>query len=269
MAGIHRGCGLPHANPVDVRRLGQGAGGAMDRSPALARHWRRMAADGPGGIDAARSRRAGASRQLVRGRRLRTLEGGTAAARSRGGSGQRQPRHAGDGRSRLAVDGKRLQCLSGISTAARRGRRVQRQVHDQPDGAARRLGRNASRTHASDLSEFLSPGSALAVLRPSIGAGCLGKDQSMADAATTPPVDQTVLAEALAGLSQACKTLPPKLFYDEEGCRLFRLITELPEYYLTRTERGLLETAAPSVAAAMLPGALLVEYGARDEDKAE
>jgi len=91
----------------------------------------------------------------------------------------------------------------------------------------------------------------------------------MADAATTPSIDQTVLAEALAGLSQACKTLPPKLFYDEEGCRLFRRITELPEYYLTRTERGLLETAAPSVAAAMPAGALLVEYGASDEDKAE
>ena len=83
------------------------------------------------------------------------------------------------------------------------------------------------------------------------------------------PLDQAVLAEALAGLSRAQKTLPPKLFYDEAGCRLFQRITELPEYYLTRTERGLLETIASSVAAAMQPGALLVEYGAGDESKAE
>jgi L-histidine N-alpha-methyltransferase len=91
----------------------------------------------------------------------------------------------------------------------------------------------------------------------------------MADAVMMPSVDQAVLAEALAGLSQARKTLPPKLFYDEAGCRLFQRITELPEYYLTRTELGLLETVAPSVAAAMRPGALLVEYGAGDESKAE
>jgi len=36
------------------------------------------------------------------------------------------------------------------------------------------------------------------------------------------------------------KTLPPWIFYDDEGSRLFEAITELPEYYLTRTERGLL-----------------------------
>src|SRR5437667_12882554 len=47
---------------------------------------------------------------------------------------------------------------------------------------------------------------------------------------------------ALAGLLAPRKTLPPSLFYDEEGCRLFYRITELPEYYLTRTEFRLLET---------------------------
>ena len=45
---------------------------------------------------------------------------------------------------------------------------------------------------------------------------------------------------ALSGLLQPRKTLPAKLFYDEEGCRLFGRITELPEYYLTRTEHALL-----------------------------
>ena len=35
--------------------------------------------------------------------------------------------------------------------------------------------------------------------------------------------------------------MPPWLFYDEQGSQLFERITELPEYYPTRTERALLE----------------------------
>lgn len=73
---------------------------------------------------------------------------------------------------------------------------------------------------------------------------------------------------ALAGLLQPRKTLPAKLFYDEAGCRLFARITELPEYYLTRTERSLLETVAPQVAAMLRRPVTLVEYGASDEAKA-
>jgi L-histidine Nalpha-methyltransferase len=79
-----------------------------------------------------------------------------------------------------------------------------------------------------------------------------------------------VVAEtALGGLLAPRKTLPPSLFYDEEGCRLFYEITKLPEYYLTRTEFRLLETIAPEVAALLPTGATLVEYGASDETKAE
>jgi L-histidine N-alpha-methyltransferase len=89
------------------------------------------------------------------------------------------------------------------------------------------------------------------------------------DCAITGFMRQDVVAAALAGLLNPQKTLPPKLFYDEEGSRLFRRITELPEYYLTRTELGLLETLIPEVTAAMPAGAVLVEYGASDESKAE
>jgi L-histidine N-alpha-methyltransferase len=74
---------------------------------------------------------------------------------------------------------------------------------------------------------------------------------------------------ALEALLAPRKTLPPSLFYDEEGCRLFYEITKLPEYYLTRTEFRLLETIAPEVAALLPVGATLVEYGASDETKAE
>lgn len=78
-----------------------------------------------------------------------------------------------------------------------------------------------------------------------------------------------VIQEVLPGLLQPNKTLPSKFFYDAEGCRLFRMITELPEYYLTRTELALLATAAPAVACALQTGSVLVEYGASDETKAE
>jgi L-histidine Nalpha-methyltransferase len=79
----------------------------------------------------------------------------------------------------------------------------------------------------------------------------------------------SVADAALSGLLQPQKTLPAKLFYDEEGCRLFGQITELPEYYLTRTEHALLADVAPRVATMVRGPAVLVEYGASDETKAE
>jgi len=75
-----------------------------------------------------------------------------------------------------------------------------------------------------------------------------------------------ISAEALAGLSNPRKTLPPKLFYDDEGCRLFGEITRLPEYYVTRAEHALLKQVAPQIQAPA--GVALVEYGASDETKA-
>jgi dimethylhistidine N-methyltransferase len=79
----------------------------------------------------------------------------------------------------------------------------------------------------------------------------------------------SVADAALSGLVQPQKTLPAKLFYDEAGCRLFSRITELPEYYLTRTELALLADVAPRAAASVGGPAVLVEYGASDERKAE
>ena len=81
--------------------------------------------------------------------------------------------------------------------------------------------------------------------------------------------DATLVSLALQGLSGRPKTLPAKLFYDEQGCRLFYRITELPEYYLTRTELALLQRFAEDIAAMVEAPAALVEYGASDETKAE
>jgi dimethylhistidine N-methyltransferase len=52
------------------------------------------------------------------------------------------------------------------------------------------------------------------------------------EAASTP-----IGAEVYRGLTALPKKLSPWLFYDTRGSELFEAITELPEYYLTRTER--------------------------------
>ena len=68
-------------------------------------------------------------------------------------------------------------------------------------------------------------------------------------------------SDVLSGLAKPQKAVPPKYFYDAEGSRLFEAITELPEYYPTRTEIGLLRQIAPEVAKLISPGAALVEFG--------
>jgi L-histidine Nalpha-methyltransferase len=52
-----------------------------------------------------------------------------------------------------------------------------------------------------------------------------------------------------AGLTAPAKSVPPVYFYDQRGSQLFDEITRLPEYYPTRTERGLLEAHAAEIAA--------------------
>jgi L-histidine N-alpha-methyltransferase len=55
--------------------------------------------------------------------------------------------------------------------------------------------------------------------------------------------------EIVEGLTQPQKRLPSKYFYDAHGSWLFERICSLPEYYLTRTELGILEEAAPEIMA--------------------
>ena len=69
------------------------------------------------------------------------------------------------------------------------------------------------------------------------------------------------LTAVLEGLSRPQKQIPAKFFYDEAGSRLFEQITELPEYYPTRTEIGLLQRHAAEIAAAAGAGATLIEFG--------
>ncbi|HEU4882951.1 MAG TPA: L-histidine N(alpha)-methyltransferase [Longimicrobium sp.] len=78
--------------------------------------------------------------------------------------------------------------------------------------------------------------------------------------------DPAILREVAEGLSRPQKELSPKFFYDERGSRLFEEITRLPEYYLTRTERSLLERWMPEWIGGFAPRAL-VELGAGSAEK--
>jgi L-histidine N-alpha-methyltransferase len=57
----------------------------------------------------------------------------------------------------------------------------------------------------------------------------------------------TMIREVRVGLSTRPRSIPPKYFYDAAGSALFDAICELPEYYLTRSERGLLEDHADRI----------------------
>jgi L-histidine N-alpha-methyltransferase len=78
--------------------------------------------------------------------------------------------------------------------------------------------------------------------------------------------DPRMLAEVSAGLAAPQKELPPKYFYDRRGSELFEQITGLPEYYLTRAERALLEEWMPALIPELGTRAL-VELGAGSAEK--
>ena len=68
------------------------------------------------------------------------------------------------------------------------------------------------------------------------------------------------------GLTATPKWLSPKWFYDAAGSELFEQITELPEYYPTRTERALIEAHALDIAE-RTDAAILVELGSGSSEK--
>ena len=70
-----------------------------------------------------------------------------------------------------------------------------------------------------------------------------------------------LLDSAIAGLSDSPKWLASKWFYDETGSALFEQITELPEYYPTRTELGILRRGTEVLARYMPANTALVELG--------
>lgn len=77
------------------------------------------------------------------------------------------------------------------------------------------------------------------------------------------PASTAAFAHDLAaGLSRKPYRLSPKYFYDAAGSALFDRICALPEYYLTRTETGILARHAADMAAHIGPNVDLIEFGA-------
>lgn len=77
-----------------------------------------------------------------------------------------------------------------------------------------------------------------------------------------------VRRELIAGLRAPQAAISPKYLYDALGSRLFEAITELPEYYPTRTEAALMAAHGESIAACVPRGATLVDLGAGNCEKA-
>ena len=76
------------------------------------------------------------------------------------------------------------------------------------------------------------------------------------------PKTQIEFHEAiLEGLSLPQKTISPKFFYDERGSEIFDKICETPDYYITRTEIGLLNDIQDELYSLAEPGSAVVEYG--------
>jgi dimethylhistidine N-methyltransferase len=73
----------------------------------------------------------------------------------------------------------------------------------------------------------------------------------------------------LAGLTAPAKSIPCRFFYDAAGSALFERITELPEYYLTRTETRILGERAAEIAQDAAPGNVLIEFGSGSSTKTE
>jgi L-histidine N-alpha-methyltransferase len=80
-----------------------------------------------------------------------------------------------------------------------------------------------------------------------------------------------LIREVKRGLPNRPRTLPPWMFYDARGSRLFERITRLPEYYPTRTERDILESCCDAIIAAACPdpsdALRVVELGAGTASK--
>src|SRR5271166_4460534 len=67
------------------------------------------------------------------------------------------------------MDGQRLHRLSRIQASSRCPRRVQRQVHVQPNDSARRIVCYPCESYSRDVSEFLSTSDEMAIRRDSPG----------------------------------------------------------------------------------------------------
>lgn len=96
-------------------------------------------------------------------------------------------------------------------------------------------------------------------------------DQDTVRARTTgaggSAADPAFRADVLAGLTRRPRAIPARWFYDRRGSELFEQITELPEYYPTRTEVGILQAIRSDLAKQVPYGAAVIEFGSGSSAK--
>jgi L-histidine N-alpha-methyltransferase len=85
--------------------------------------------------------------------------------------------------------------------------------------------------------------------------------------AIRPRVDPAFRNDVLAGLAAPIPAVPARWFYDHRGSELFEAITELPEYYPTRTEADLLRRHSHEFARLLGRGEAVVEFGSGSSTK--
>ncbi len=80
---------------------------------------------------------------------------------------------------------------------------------------------------------------------------------------------EALRADVIKGLSSPQKSIPSRWLYDAKGSDLFEEITELDEYYPTRTERAILEACSGDIARRTPAGCVLIEFGSGSSIKTE
>ncbi len=78
---------------------------------------------------------------------------------------------------------------------------------------------------------------------------------------------EAMLQEVLLGMKKTQKSIPSKYFYDERGSKFFDEITELDEYYPTRTERKILEDNLDEMSSYLGEKIILIEPGSGSSEK--
>ena len=79
--------------------------------------------------------------------------------------------------------------------------------------------------------------------------------------------DPQFRADVLAGLERSPRAIPARWFYDRRGSELFEAITDLPEYYPTRTETAILDRIGSELATRVGSGRAVVEFGSGSSTK--
>jgi L-histidine Nalpha-methyltransferase len=85
---------------------------------------------------------------------------------------------------------------------------------------------------------------------------------------TSPAVQAAIRSELTQSLLAPRAAVSPKYLYDALGSRIFDAITELPEYYPTRTEAAIIAQQLPALSQHIPKGAVLVDLGAGSCEKA-